>query len=145
MPDKKTKQTRCLGGFLISGYQNFCSLPKWLGYLAQKRPFLPQNMLYCHWAHLSLAGLLIWCPSGWLVGGCGRRATLLIERLPPLWLWGCCETLTMPICATGRRWGRERMTRWLTTGEEESWGTENNGTAVNRYTCALPSYGSNEL
>ena len=41
----------------------------------------------------------------------------------------------MPICATGRRWGRERMTTWLTTGEEESWGTENNGTAVNKYTC----------
>ena len=41
----------------------------------------------------------------------------------------------MPICATGRRWGRERMTRWLTIGEEESWGTENKGTAVNKYTC----------
>ena len=39
------------------------------------------------------------------------------------------------MCATGRRWGRERMTTWLTTGEEESWGTENKGTAVNKYTC----------
>ena len=41
----------------------------------------------------------------------------------------------MPICATGRRWGRERMTTWLTTLEEESCGTENKGTAVNKYTC----------
>ena len=41
----------------------------------------------------------------------------------------------MPMCATGRRWGRERMTTWLTTLEEESCGTENKGTAVNKYTC----------
>ena len=27
------------------------------------------------------------------------------------------------------------MTRWLTTGEEESCGTENNDTAVNKYSC----------
>ena len=27
------------------------------------------------------------------------------------------------------------MTTWLTTGEEESCGTENKGTAVNKYTC----------
>ena len=32
------------------------------------------------------------------------------------------------------------MTRWLTTGEEESWGTENKGTAVNKYTCGHCGY-----
>ena len=64
-PTKETVRTRCLGGFLICGYRNFCSLPKELGRLAQKQPFLSQNMLSCR---------LIWCPVCWLVGGCGSRA-----------------------------------------------------------------------
>ena len=51
---QKTMQRKCLGGFLIGGYQNFCPLPKQLGCLARKQPFLPQNML--SWAHTGLAG-----------------------------------------------------------------------------------------
>ena len=53
-PTNKTMGTRCLSGSLICVYQNFCSFPKWLGCLAQKWPFLPQNML--SWAHIGLAG-----------------------------------------------------------------------------------------
>ena len=60
------------------------------------------------------------------------RTTRWLRMIIRMMMW---ETLTIPICATGRRWGRERMTTWLTTGEEERWGTENNGTAVNKYTC----------
>ena len=60
------------------------------------------------------------------------RTTRWLRMIIRMMMW---ETLTIPICATGRRWGRERMTTWLTTLEEESWGTENKGTAVNKYTC----------
>ena len=71
-PIKKTMRMRCLGGYLICGYQNFCSVPKWLGCLARKRPFLPQNML--PWAVTYRPYRFIWCPVGWLFGGCGVRA-----------------------------------------------------------------------
>ena len=43
----------------------------------KKRPFLPPKH-----AHIDLAGRLTWCPVSWLVGGCGVRAALSIERLP---------------------------------------------------------------
>ena len=61
-PTNKTMRMRCLSGFLICGYQNFCSLP---GCLAQIRPILPQNML--SWAHTVLAGLFGALLVGWLV------------------------------------------------------------------------------
>merc|ERR1711873_122834 len=54
-PDQKTMQTSCLDGFLLCWYQNFYLLPQKLGFLAQKRPNLVQNMhfwsfwaKYCH-------------------------------------------------------------------------------------------------
>ena len=50
---------------LICVYQNFCSLPKKLGCLAQKLPFLPQNMLA--WAHVGLAGSFGALLVGWSV------------------------------------------------------------------------------
>ena len=64
-PTNKTMGTRCLSGFLICVYQNFCSFPKWLGCLAKKRPFLPQNML--SWAHMGLVGSFGALLVGWLV------------------------------------------------------------------------------
>ena len=77
-PDHKTMQKGCLSGFLICGYKNFCSLQKWLGCLAQKRPFLSQNTL--SWAHIGLAGssdaLLV--VGGWLC--CAG-----LSRKTPIW------------------------------------------------------------
>ena len=46
MPDQKTMQTRCLGGFLIFGYQNFCSLPKLFGFWAQIWHFWPNICIF---------------------------------------------------------------------------------------------------
>ena len=79
MPDQKTMQMRCAGGFLTCGYQIFCSLPKKLGCLAQKRPYLPQNMHSS--SHIGLTGSF----GALLVGGCGARAALSIERRPTLY------------------------------------------------------------
>ena len=62
MPNQKTTRTMCLVGFPLCGYQNFC----FLGFLAQKRPFSPQNMLFLL-AHL--------------VPGCGARA---VSRKTPI-------------------------------------------------------------
>ena len=45
----KTMQTRCLGGFPLCGYQDFCFLPKELGFLAQSRPGLASSFLPCWW------------------------------------------------------------------------------------------------
>merc|ERR1712141_936752 len=59
MPDQKTMRTSCVCGFLLCWYQNFYLLPLKLGYLAQKRPKLVQNMhfwsfwaKYCHFLHI---------------------------------------------------------------------------------------------
>ena len=57
------------------GYQNFPFLPQKLGFLAQKRPNLAQNML--SWAHIDRVGSF----GALLVGGCGARAGKLF--LPP--------------------------------------------------------------
>ena len=46
-------RTRCPDGFLICGYQNFCSLLKWYGCLAQ-------NMLSCRLAQLVPCCLVVW-------------------------------------------------------------------------------------
>ena len=53
------KRTRCLGGFPLSGYQNFCFLPYKLGFLTPKRPNFSQNMhfwsfwaTYCHFSQI---------------------------------------------------------------------------------------------
>ena len=43
MPDQKIMRIRWQGGFLISGYQNLCSLPKWFGWMAQKWRNFVQN------------------------------------------------------------------------------------------------------
>ena len=45
-PTNKTMWTRCLGGFLIGGYQSDCPLPKKLGFLAQKRPNLAKICIF---------------------------------------------------------------------------------------------------
>ena len=52
-------QTSCQSGFLLCWYQNFYLLPYKLGFLAQKRPNLVQNMhfwsfwaKYCHFLHI---------------------------------------------------------------------------------------------
>merc|ERR1711973_786925 len=52
-------RTSCLGGFLLGWYQNFYLLPQKLGYVAQKRPKLVQNLhfwsfwaQYCHFLHI---------------------------------------------------------------------------------------------
>ena len=59
MRDQKTMQTSCQSGFLLCWYQNFYLLPYKLGFLAQKRPNLVQNMhfwsfwaKYCHFLHI---------------------------------------------------------------------------------------------
>merc|ERR1712020_298037 len=44
MRDQKTMQTSCLDSFLLCWYQNFYLLPYKLGFLAQKRPNLVQNL-----------------------------------------------------------------------------------------------------
>ena len=49
---------------MICWYQNSWSAPKLIGYLAPKRPFLPQNILSCR---------LIWCPVGWWL--CARAVS----------------------------------------------------------------------
>merc|ERR1712163_43956 len=57
--DQKTMQTSCQSGFLLCWYQNFYLLPYKLGFLAQKRPNLVQNLhfwsfwaKYCHFLHI---------------------------------------------------------------------------------------------
>ena len=75
----KLMQTSCLSGFLICGYQNFCSLPTKLGCMAQKRPFLPQNMRSL--AHISLVGTFGALLVGLLVG-CGAWA---VSRKTPIY------------------------------------------------------------
>merc|ERR1711884_393145 len=59
MPDQKTMRTSCLSGFLLCWYQNFYLLPYKLGFLAQKRPNLVENLhflsfwaKYCHFLHI---------------------------------------------------------------------------------------------
>ena len=54
-------------------------------FLAQTRPNFAQNMF--SWTQIGLCRL-IWCPVGWLVGGCGARAVsckipiyFIIDRL----------------------------------------------------------------
>ena len=47
-------QKKCLGGFLICGYQSFHSLPKSLGFLAPNRPNLAQNMHF--WRNICVSG-----------------------------------------------------------------------------------------
>ena len=39
-------QTRCVLGFPLCGYQNFCFLPQKLVFFAQKQPNLAQNMYF---------------------------------------------------------------------------------------------------
>ena len=58
------------------GYQNFPFLPQKLGFLAQKRPNLAQNML--SWAHIDRVGSF----GALLVGGCGARA---VSRKTPIY------------------------------------------------------------
>ena len=82
MPDQKAMGTRCLGGLLICWYQNFCSLPQYLGCLAQKRPFLPQNMH--SWAHIGLAGSFGALLVGWLV--VVVRGPRAVSRKTPIFL-----------------------------------------------------------
>ena len=78
MPDQKTIQTSCLGGYLIYGCQNICSLSKELGCLAQNGHFGLKIYIFGHfWANIGLA-------LGWLFVGCGARAALRTKRLPTL-------------------------------------------------------------
>ena len=57
MPDQKTMRTKCYSGFMISVYHKFCSLAKSSGCLAQKWPFLPQNML--SWVNFPRTGKVV--------------------------------------------------------------------------------------
>ena len=64
MPDPmSTMGTRCLDGFLIYGYQNFCSLPKLLEWLAQKLPYLPPKYEFMGSLAGSFGALLV--PTLW--------------------------------------------------------------------------------
>merc|ERR1712116_11980 len=90
MPDQKTMRTSCRSGFLLCWYQNFYLLPQKLGFLAQKRPNLVQNMhFWSFWAkywHFCTIWArpcrLIQCPVGGRVGGCGARA---VSRKTPIY------------------------------------------------------------
>ena len=65
--DRKTMRTRCQGGFLLGGYQNFCSLPQKLGCVTQKRQFCPK---ICNFGHF-----------GANIGIVGSVGALLVGRL----------------------------------------------------------------
>ena len=56
MPDQKTMQTRCLGGFSVMWVTKLLISPVKKGFFAQ------------NW-HFFILGWLIWCPIGGLVGG----------------------------------------------------------------------------
>ena len=54
--------------------------PEKLGFFAKKRPNLARNWHFgTFWARPCR---LIWCPVGWLVGGCGARA---VSRKTPIY------------------------------------------------------------
>ena len=68
VPDQKQWERDAWFVFWYLSTKTFALSPKKIGVLAQKRPFLPQNML--SWAYDVLAGSF----GALLVGGCGARA-----------------------------------------------------------------------
>ena len=86
LSDQKTMQKGAQVVFRCVGTKTFASSCKNYDFWPQNSHFRPK---ICFLQHIYRPCRLIWCPIGWLVGGCGARA---ITRKTPIYFMFTVKT-----------------------------------------------------